>query len=231
MANDEHVAKLKEGVAAWQGWRRENWTVKPDLVEDQFCKINCSNPRSKFADIPSERKKTMRLCVFFLGLFLVGCEGSSETKKVASVAPSAMHQDTIRTIEYDTLRVAVVQSVMHQDTIRTIEYDTLRVVRLDTVRTIVYDTIRTVVHDTLKRVVQDTVRAEVHPVSKAAMPSLKPTHGEMEEYVALLSDREISRPILDYIIQDVPVFTKVTISTLEPEQVFGEIVPMLVEIR
>jgi uncharacterized protein YjbI with pentapeptide repeats len=31
MANDEHVALLKQGVAAWNAWRRENPNIRPDL--------------------------------------------------------------------------------------------------------------------------------------------------------------------------------------------------------
>ncbi|MBV9769781.1 MAG: pentapeptide repeat-containing protein, partial [Bryobacterales bacterium] len=31
MANPEHVAKLREGVAAWNAWREQNPAVKPDL--------------------------------------------------------------------------------------------------------------------------------------------------------------------------------------------------------
>ena len=31
MANDEHVAILKQGVAAWNAWRRKNRDVRPDL--------------------------------------------------------------------------------------------------------------------------------------------------------------------------------------------------------
>jgi uncharacterized protein YjbI with pentapeptide repeats len=33
MANDEHVAMLKKGVAAWNAWRRENPDIRPDLTE------------------------------------------------------------------------------------------------------------------------------------------------------------------------------------------------------
>jgi hypothetical protein len=32
MANDEHVAKLKEGVAAWNAWREENPSIRPGLA-------------------------------------------------------------------------------------------------------------------------------------------------------------------------------------------------------
>ena len=31
MANDEHVALLKQGVAAWNAWRDENPNIRPDL--------------------------------------------------------------------------------------------------------------------------------------------------------------------------------------------------------
>jgi hypothetical protein len=31
MANDEHVAKLKQGVEAWNAWRRENPDIRPEL--------------------------------------------------------------------------------------------------------------------------------------------------------------------------------------------------------
>ena len=31
MANDEHVALLKQGVKAWNAWRRENPDIRPDL--------------------------------------------------------------------------------------------------------------------------------------------------------------------------------------------------------
>ena len=31
MANEEHVTLLKQGVTAWNAWRSENPTVRPDL--------------------------------------------------------------------------------------------------------------------------------------------------------------------------------------------------------
>jgi uncharacterized protein YjbI with pentapeptide repeats len=31
MANDEHVALLKKGVATWDAWRKENPNIRPDL--------------------------------------------------------------------------------------------------------------------------------------------------------------------------------------------------------
>ena len=31
MANEEHLARLKQGVAAWNQWRDENRGIQPDL--------------------------------------------------------------------------------------------------------------------------------------------------------------------------------------------------------
>jgi hypothetical protein len=31
MANDDHIAQLKKGVAAWNAWRKENPDIHPDL--------------------------------------------------------------------------------------------------------------------------------------------------------------------------------------------------------
>jgi hypothetical protein len=31
MANEEHVALLKQGVEVWNKWRKENPVVRPDL--------------------------------------------------------------------------------------------------------------------------------------------------------------------------------------------------------
>jgi len=36
MANDDHVALLKQGVAAWNAWRLANYDVYPDLIEADF---------------------------------------------------------------------------------------------------------------------------------------------------------------------------------------------------
>ena len=36
MANDEHVALLKKGVAAWNAWRRENYNIPVDLRGANF---------------------------------------------------------------------------------------------------------------------------------------------------------------------------------------------------
>jgi hypothetical protein len=42
MANEEHVARLKQGVDAWNTWRRENPCVSPDLSGVTIPGVNLS---------------------------------------------------------------------------------------------------------------------------------------------------------------------------------------------
>ena len=42
MANSEHLAKIKEGVGAWNDWRRANVEIVPDLREADLCKVDLS---------------------------------------------------------------------------------------------------------------------------------------------------------------------------------------------
>ena len=40
MANPEHLAKFKEGVEAWNKWRKDNPEIKRDLTEIDLRKAN-----------------------------------------------------------------------------------------------------------------------------------------------------------------------------------------------
>jgi uncharacterized protein YjbI with pentapeptide repeats len=40
MANDEHVALLKQGVAAWNAWRRDNPDIRPDFSGADLRQVN-----------------------------------------------------------------------------------------------------------------------------------------------------------------------------------------------
>jgi hypothetical protein len=40
MANDEHVALLKQGVEAWNAWREENPNILPDLSNADLSKAS-----------------------------------------------------------------------------------------------------------------------------------------------------------------------------------------------
>jgi Pentapeptide repeats (8 copies) len=42
MANDDHIAQLKKGVAAWNAWRDENRNILPDLHRANLSKANLS---------------------------------------------------------------------------------------------------------------------------------------------------------------------------------------------
>jgi hypothetical protein len=42
MANDDHLARLKNNVAAWNVWRRENPTIHPDLSEANLSEADLS---------------------------------------------------------------------------------------------------------------------------------------------------------------------------------------------
>jgi hypothetical protein len=42
MANDEHVALLKQGVDAWNAWRDEDRNIRPDLSGANLGKANLS---------------------------------------------------------------------------------------------------------------------------------------------------------------------------------------------
>jgi hypothetical protein len=41
MANDEHVALLKQGVDAWNAWRAENPNIRPDVHIPFLRAVDC----------------------------------------------------------------------------------------------------------------------------------------------------------------------------------------------
>jgi hypothetical protein len=42
MANQEHLAILRQGVAVWNQWRREHQNVRPDLSKINLGEANLS---------------------------------------------------------------------------------------------------------------------------------------------------------------------------------------------
>jgi uncharacterized protein YjbI with pentapeptide repeats len=53
MANDEHVAILKKGVAAWDAWRAENPGVLPDLSRANVSGADLSGANLSRANLDS----------------------------------------------------------------------------------------------------------------------------------------------------------------------------------
>src|SRR5262245_54616004 len=51
MANDEHVAMLKKGVAAWNAWRDQNPDLRPDLRGTNLNRQNLSGADLSGADL------------------------------------------------------------------------------------------------------------------------------------------------------------------------------------
>jgi uncharacterized protein YjbI with pentapeptide repeats len=70
MANDEHVALLKQGVAAWNAWRRVNREVQPDLSEANLSKANLGKAKLYMADLSGANLSGANL----LGASLMGAK-------------------------------------------------------------------------------------------------------------------------------------------------------------
>ena len=51
MANPEHLAKLKEGIKAWNRWRKPNPTIQPDLFEANLDSADLTGANLKKADL------------------------------------------------------------------------------------------------------------------------------------------------------------------------------------
>ena len=51
MVNPEHVAKLREGVQAWNAWRAQNPNIQPDLRETDLVRVDLSGADLSGADL------------------------------------------------------------------------------------------------------------------------------------------------------------------------------------
>src|SRR5260370_10247118 len=67
MANDEHVALLKKGVAAWNAWREENPHISPDLTKANLSKANLSGASLVKANLRGSNLSRARLGAANLG--------------------------------------------------------------------------------------------------------------------------------------------------------------------
>jgi hypothetical protein len=51
LANPEHLAKLKEGVAAWNQWRQQTHTLQPDLSGANLSRAHLEEANFQYADL------------------------------------------------------------------------------------------------------------------------------------------------------------------------------------
>src|SRR4029077_5983368 len=61
MANDEHVALLKQGVAAWNAWRHENPDVRPELIGADLKRWNLTGANLSRANLVRARLRDVIL--------------------------------------------------------------------------------------------------------------------------------------------------------------------------
>jgi hypothetical protein len=62
MANDDHIAKLKEGVADWNAWREKNPNVRPDLSGADLRGLNLMRANLMGANLQGAELITAILC-------------------------------------------------------------------------------------------------------------------------------------------------------------------------
>jgi uncharacterized protein YjbI with pentapeptide repeats len=62
MANPEHLRILREGVEAWNKWRTEHSSIKPDLVEADLSGVNLSKANLIEADLSGADLSEVNLC-------------------------------------------------------------------------------------------------------------------------------------------------------------------------
>jgi hypothetical protein len=69
MANEEHLAILKQGVGAWNKWREENPNIRPDLSEVKLSGAHLTEAHLRGADLSEAL-----LEAYYLGAILVGAD-------------------------------------------------------------------------------------------------------------------------------------------------------------
>src|SRR2546428_571308 len=74
MANDEHVALLKKGVAAWNAWRDENPDIRPDLNGANLSAVDLSGANLSGENLQGANLYAAHLLdTDFTGADLTGC--------------------------------------------------------------------------------------------------------------------------------------------------------------
>jgi uncharacterized protein YjbI with pentapeptide repeats len=75
MANDEHLARLKQGVAAWNVWRDKNPNISPDLTGADLSGANLGGANLRRAELSGANLRRAKLSVANLsGAKLTGAD-------------------------------------------------------------------------------------------------------------------------------------------------------------
>ena len=53
MGNEEHLARLKQGVEAWNGWRSKNPGIQPDLFRADLTGVDLRQAKMQVYDLPA----------------------------------------------------------------------------------------------------------------------------------------------------------------------------------
>ncbi len=108
MANPEHLAKLKEGVEAWNLWRQENPEVVPDLTEAKnlsyarLSRVDLHGADLTAADLSRTDLPWANLSssnfsrAFLSGAFLKGADLSNSNLSGADLRNACLHRTTLR---------------------------------------------------------------------------------------------------------------------------------------
>jgi hypothetical protein len=83
MANEEHVAKLRQSVDVWNAWREENRGIRPDLNEADLTKADLSGAKLYEAGL-NEAELTKA--------FLIGADLTGANLHEANLHEAILHE-------------------------------------------------------------------------------------------------------------------------------------------
>src|SRR5918993_228845 len=94
MANEEHVARLRQGVNVWNAWREKEPSIRPDLSEADLYEADLSTANLSMAYL-----REANLSVTFLNETILGYVDLSETKgldQCVHLGPSIIDHRTLQ---------------------------------------------------------------------------------------------------------------------------------------
>jgi uncharacterized protein YjbI with pentapeptide repeats len=99
MANDEHVAMLKQGVTAWNAWRDENSDIRPDLCGADLCRADFVRADFSRADLSGAQLAVVKLREAKLSGAARKIDSTREALRVSDVARRSELQRPLAALE------------------------------------------------------------------------------------------------------------------------------------